>query len=200
MSAFDDIKTMFNRVTSTFEIYVFGPIWGYAQQHYLAEAFWASPYVLVSLIWAANWILGTLLAVFSQEEKWTPRKSFNSVIVLIVWIFSLLAATALIRSNVPGGFIPAGLIQSVVMFTQVAWFLRNLGRLAKLAGNDRQAALLTYAADRTDDLTGQRVTHQTTMIMSETTTTTTPILEHTGSGSSQGSNSTQDSGQKKEDQ
>ncbi len=163
-------------IASRFELYVIGPIWGYLHKYYLSGLFWASPYVWISLFWAANWIIGTILALLSPpplpgqvDERWRPRKSLQSVVKLLIWLCAFMVATGLQRSGIPGGWLPAGIITAAGVLTEGAYLLRNLGRIAKKFGNARQGEILGYVADTTEEFMDSRIHKKTTITLTETT-------------------------------
>lgn len=152
-----------------FEALVLGPIWGYIHAFHLSDNFWASPYVWVSVFWVLNWVLGTILAI--RDREWTPRDSFRSVIKLIVWLTALGLASGLKKSGVTGGFIPAGVLEFGVVITEFVYALRNLGRFSAMFGNQNQAEVLTFVADKADEFAGHRTNTRTTVTVTETQVT-----------------------------
>lgn len=169
MEVLDPIKKALTDMGRHFEALVLGPIWGYVHSFYLSDHFWASPYVWVSIFWLLNWMLGTVLAIHARE--WTPRDSFRSVVKLMVWLLALGLASGLKKSGVSGGFVPAGVLEFGVVVTEFVYAVRNLGRFSALFGNQSQAEVLTYVADRADEFAGHKTSTRTTVTVTETQVT-----------------------------
>jgi len=163
------LKQWMADATRHVEIYWLGPAWGYLHEYYLSGLLWASPYVWISLFWASNWVIGTILAVADRE--WEGRKSLQSIVKLMIWLCAFMVATGLIRSGITGGWIPAGIITFAGMATEGSYLLRNLGRVAKRLGNTHQGEILGYVADTTEEFMDSRIHKKTVVTVVETTTT-----------------------------
>ena len=169
MNILSSIKQALQDATNHMESWIVGPIWGYLHHFYLSGQFWASTYVWVTLFWSLNWVLGTGLAVAGRE--WAIRDSLRSLIKLLVWICALGIASGLRHSGVTGGWLPAGVIDTMAVFTEAAYLMRNLGRVTTKFGNQNQGEILTYAADRTDEFAGHKTQTRTTVTVTETQVT-----------------------------
>ena len=161
------------------ETYVIGPIWGYAQRYYLGEFVWAGPAVIVSLFWLFNWIIGSALALAQKpplpgepDLRFQPEKSVKSIMKLIVWMGALAVALLLKVSHVAGAWIPAGIIELVVVVTEGIYLLRNLGRIAKALGNNEQSEVLTGVAQSAEAFVDNQVHKKTTTVVTTATTNT----------------------------
>lgn len=175
----NNLRETIDAVMHRAEVYIFGPIWGYAQRYYLGQYLWASPFVVVTIFWCANWIIGSAFALSQKaplpgepDLRWNPRKSLKSVMKLMVWVGALLVAALLKASHITGGFVPAGVIELVVIITEGAYLLRNLGRIARVLGNVEQGAVLGLVADSTEEFMGNHINKKTTVVVTETLTTT----------------------------
>lgn len=163
------------------ELYIFGPAWGYAQRYYLGQYLWASPFVVVTLFWGFNWIVGTGFALAHRtpplpgqpDLRFQPRKSLKSVFKLTIWSIALGAAALLKYSHITGAWVPAGVIELGVLMTELIYLLRNLGRIAKAFGNMEQSTVLGLVADSTEEFMDSRIKKHTEVTMTETITTTT---------------------------
>lgn len=166
------IKQLLSDIRSNVEIYLVGPIWALTNDWYSSGQIWASPYTWITIFWLSNLILGATLAISNKE--WEPGKFLKSVTKLMIWILALLAATGVRRACVPGGFFLAGVIEAAVIFTELSYLLRNLGRIAIKLGNTNQGNILSIVADRTEHFVDSSVhAVSTSTIVGNTTTTTT---------------------------
>lgn len=175
----NNLRDTIDAVMHRAEVYLFGPIWGYAQRYYLGQYLWASPFVVVTIFWGANWIIGSAFALAQKaplpnepDLRWNPRKSLKSVMKLMVWMGALGGAALLKASHVTGGWVPAGVIELAVIITELAYLLRNLGRIARALGNNEQGAVLGLVADSTEEFMDSRINKKTTVV-TETVTVET---------------------------
>lgn len=158
------------------ELYILGPIWGYAQRYYLGQYLWASPFVVVTLFWAFNWIVGTAFALSNRtpplpgelDLRFQPRKSLKSVLKLTVWSLALGASALLKYSHITGAWVPAGVIELGVIMTELIYVLRNLGRIAKAFGNMEQSTVLGLVANTTEEFMDSRIHKKTSVTVTET--------------------------------
>lgn len=171
------MRESYNQIVQTMKdktVWLFGSVWGAVQNYWASGAWWSSAYFWVTVFWFITWLMGTGRSIYftvrgdPPEERFQPAKSTRSVVRLIIWLLALGVATGLQASKVPAGWLPAGVINSVVLFTQGAYMLRGLGRLATLSGNEDQGRVLSLVADKTDEYMGQQVRTHTTVTVTET--------------------------------
>ncbi len=174
-----NLRQVIDDVTHRFEIYIIGSLWGYAQRYYVGDLVWASPFAIVTIFWSCNWIIGSAFAAAQKEPlpgqpdlRWDPKKSLKSLLKLLIWVVALGVSLLLQYSHVTGGWIPAGVIQLVVIVTEGAYLLRNLGRIAKAIGNTDQGNLLSAVADSTEGFVDHQIHKKTTVTITETETST----------------------------
>lgn len=165
-----NLRQVIDDVTHRFEIYIIGPLWGYAQRYYVGDLVWASPFAIVTIFWSCNWIIGSAFAAAQKEPLpgqpdliWDPKESLKSLLKLLIWMGALGVSLLLQFSHITGGWIPAGVIQIVVIVTEAAYLLRNLGRIAKAIGNTDQGNLLSAVADSTEGFVDHQIHKKTTV-------------------------------------
>jgi hypothetical protein len=119
------------------------------------------------LFWTGTYVIGSILAWISTEEKWEPKKSFQSVMRLLIGLLCLGAAAGLRSTNVTGAWLPSGILDTAMVFTEFAYFTKNLGRLSRLTGNKTQSDLLEFVSHAADEYL------HTNVVTTHTTTTNT---------------------------
>jgi len=90
--------------------------------------FWHSQvFVVLTLFWGLDWLLGGLVAW--RADEWNAKRAFWSIWKLLTWHCGLLVAFALRWSGVMGGGLAAGIVEAAIIMTEGASVLRNLGLL-----------------------------------------------------------------------
>lgn len=102
----------------------------------------SNPVLVVSMLWAADWVAGSWLAW--RAHQWRPDRARRSVGKWLFWMAALAVAYCIRSSGLWGMGAVAGGVEAAIMLAEASSVFRNMALLSPSAD---QAKLLKRYAD-----------------------------------------------------
>lgn len=170
------IKRFILDAMGNFSVWILGPIWGYFSNLWTSGQFWFAPWVWLTIFWTGTYIIGSILAIIDKNDKWDPKKSFGAVMRLVIGLLCLGAAAGLRHTQVTGAWLPAGILDTAMVFTEFAYFTKNLGKISKLTGNHAQGEMLQMVSNAAEEYLHTKTTTTVSVMVPDAKESGPPVV------------------------
>lgn len=167
MSTLLHIKRFMMDALNNFSVWILGPIWGYFSNLWTSGQFWFAPWVWLTIFWTGTYVIGSGLAIIDKNDKWEPNKSFGAVMRLVIGLLCLGIAAGLRHTQVTGAWLPAGILDTAMVFTEFAYLTKNLGKISNLTGNQAQGEMLQMVSNAAEEYLHTKTTTTVSVVTSD---------------------------------